>query len=100
MKKYKIVLTIIFLSSLLLFFCLFLFPRKEINVQIASGFLPQQQLSFLPSANLNDLKPALQEYKLFHNLKCEIDINSLVAEGIIINKNLDDNQCFFKSKFI
>jgi len=54
MKKYKIVLTIIFLSSLLLFFCLFLFPRKEINVQIASGFLPQQQLSFLPSAAFFD----------------------------------------------
>jgi len=98
MKKYKIVLTIIFLSSLLLFFCLFLLPRKEINVQIASGFLPQQQLPFLSSNNLDDLKPALQEYKLFHNLKCEPNIDSPVAEGMIINKNLDNKSVFFQKQ--
>ncbi len=98
MKKYKVVLTIIFLSSFLLFFSLFLLPRKEINVRIASGFLPSQQLSFLSSNNLNDLEPALQEYKLFYDLKCELNIDSPVAEGIIINKNLDNKSVFFQKQ--
>jgi len=98
MKKYKVILTIIFLSSFLLFFSLFLLPRKEINVRIASGFLPSQQLSFLSSNNLNDLEPALQEYKLFYDLKCELNIDSPVAEGIIINKNLDNKSAFFQKQ--
>lgn len=98
MKKYKVILTIIFLSSFLLFFSLFLLPRKEINVRIASGFLPSQQLSFLSSNNLNDLEPALQEYKLFYDLKCELNIDSPVAEGIIINKNLDNKSVFFQKQ--
>jgi len=98
MKKHKVVLTIIFLSSFLLFFSLFLLPRKEINVRIASGFLPSQQLSFLSSNNLNDLEPALQEYKLFYDLKCELNIDSPVAEGIIINKNLDNKSVFFQKQ--